>query len=239
MPSRKRSLNLAQKYIPGQKKSRESKNTEVSKPDVGLGELYCSPGNPEQQLDLLVVGHNPGATSFSQGHYYANPTNHMWPLLRQAGIVPGHYTYRDDIHCPAQCKVGFTSLMVGVSVTQSTSIPDRTVRSYKQPFYNSLVRHCARVSQNTTSNQPTPPKIIAFEGKRQWKLLFPPSYKTSNTSWGVWGIQIDRPMDWPVELKSSIVYLLPSSSGAAVMKKEERSMPYMQLGEMLKALRDD
>lgn len=49
-----------------------------------------------------------------------------------------------------------------------------------------------------------------------------------------YGVQTARPEGWPALLGKSIVYLLPSSSGAAAMSNEEREGPYVRLGELLK-----
>lgn len=52
----------------------------------------------------------------------------------------------------------------------------------------------------------------------------------------VYGIQQARPKDWPILLSKSILYLLPSSSGAAALTNEVRETPYIQLGELLQGV---
>lgn len=42
----------------------------------------------DRRLRCLIVGHNPSAHAWASGHYYSNPTNWMWRLLRETGIAP-------------------------------------------------------------------------------------------------------------------------------------------------------
>jgi TDG/mug DNA glycosylase family protein len=61
------------------------------------------------------------------------------------------------------------------------------------------------------------------------KTAPPPSSSSRLT----YGVQTDRPADWPPALKHSVVFLLPSSSGAAAMTTAEREGPYLALGQLL------
>lgn len=36
---------------------------------------------------LLLIGHNPSDHAWHSGHFYSNPTNRMWPLLRKSGCA--------------------------------------------------------------------------------------------------------------------------------------------------------
>lgn len=61
-------------------------------------------------LDLIFVGANPGIVSSQQRHYYANPRNAFWPLLRAAGFVPETFGYQDDAHV-LEHSIGLTDLV--------------------------------------------------------------------------------------------------------------------------------
>lgn len=74
----------------------------------GLREKY---GDPERPLRLVLVGHNPSAAAWRDGHYYSNPSNRMWSLLRNVKIIPEGYTAKDDDRCPSTCGIGFTDLV--------------------------------------------------------------------------------------------------------------------------------
>eukprot|EP01031_Cornospumella_fuschlensis_P029466 gene29466-35566_t len=114
----------------------------------GLGELYCTPGTEETRLKLVIVGHNPSHQAWTKGHYYANPSNRMWPLLRRAGIVPETFTADCDQLCPSICGVGFTDVMVGVGETDSSQFTDDALRACAAPFFRRLAAHCRRVLAN-------------------------------------------------------------------------------------------
>jgi hypothetical protein len=60
--------------------------------------------------------------------------------------------------------------------------------------------------------------------------------ESSKTTESRYGIQSSRPFDWPQELQKSILYLLPSTSGAAAMTNEERETPYLELGKLLQSM---
>lgn len=32
-----------------------------------------------------MVGHNPSTVAWATGHFYANPSNRFWPMLRSTG----------------------------------------------------------------------------------------------------------------------------------------------------------
>jgi TDG/mug DNA glycosylase family protein len=219
----------------------------------GLGEIYCSPGHEEGYLRLLIVGHNPSDISWARGHYYANPANRMWSMLRTAQIVPNYFSPVNDINCPVKCGVGFTDLMIGIPETKSCKFSPHDLSRWKSSLFERIESHINRVASN--HNQPPStcfPRIIAFAGVKQWKALFPANQKyhtSSQSSEKVerklagqkrpfvgmestavvesakkrsanhfqYGIQILRPPGWPESLMSSIVFVLPSSSGAAAL----------------------
>eukprot|EP01039_Chlorochromonas_danica_P000934 gene934-1016_t len=218
----------------------------VRDPPPRLRELFCSPGKMEKRLNLLIIGHNPSEKSWQAGHYYANPSNQMWPLLARAGIIPAHYNASCDQQCPESCGLGFTDVLYGVCETDSSKISDDEVRSYKSSFYARLVSHCHRVAHNTRMTpEECCPRIIAFAGVRQWKALFPKSHWRAKNGLArdqvrekeeLFGVRKVLPPDWPRELAGSTVFLLPSSSGAAPMTREQRQGPYMQLGTLVGGL---
>lgn len=218
-----------------------------------LGELYSSPGCKEVPLRLLIVGHNPSEQAWLKGHYYANPSNRMWHLLRKASIIPENFTAEKDQDCPSCCGVGFTDLMVGIPETKSNLFSDSEVSSYRSSFYSRLIGHVHRAASGAgIDNANAFPKVIAFSGVRQWRALFAEKpvgsskrkrqlhceddnidKSTKSNTNCTYGIQKELPSDWPVELEQSIVFLLPSSSGAAALTADARESPYLELGRLL------
>ena len=143
----------------------------------GLGDLFFSPYHVENTLRLLIVGHNPSEKSWQRGHYYANPANRMWSLLRLAKIVPSTFIHDNDIDCPSKCGVGFTDLMTGIPETKSSTFSLGDIAKWKKSLYHRIESHVIRVSRNLNmSLVQSCPKVIAFAGVRQWKALFPPNY---------------------------------------------------------------
>lgn len=236
------------------------------KRSIGLPEKYKSPNNLEKQLRCLLIGHNPSQRAWDDGHYYSNPSNRMWSILRDTKIIPNHFTFKHDDECPYLLGIGFTDLGFGIPETKSNLISDETANEWRHDLYKRIINHMKRcyesdednkshndnkdnednednvdnVDNKTKSYYDYYPKILAFTGVRQWKALFPKEYKkrslqeTSGKS--TYGIQLIRPIDWPKELNQSIVFLLPSTSGAAAMSNEIRINPYHELAELLQTI---
>lgn len=253
----------------------------------GLAELYHSnDSSPELPLILLIVGHNPSNQSWLKGHYYANPNNRMWSLLRQSGLAPSSFTCKNDKDCPGELGIGFTDLIVGIPETQSCKFSDSEVRNCSASLYKRIMDHMDRAASNCSiPTDESYPRVIAFSGVRQWKMLFPSKFDfnqssavtnkrsaiskffqpvsnysnnsniiikdkedyvetngciSNNSSNGKkkgiiqYGVQSLRPPGWPAALKDSIVFLLPSSSGAAALANEEREGPYLELSKMIR-----
>ena len=78
------------------------------------------------------------------------------------------------------------------------------------------------------------PCVVAFAGKRQYAHLFDAVAKKTH-----FGLQdpSSLPQGWPFRKTgpgATEVWVLPSSSGRAVMTKEAREGPYLELGERLR-----
>lgn len=61
-------------------------------------------------LDILIIGFNPGCNSASHGHHYAGPGNHFWKCLYQSGLVLEPLTFRDDIRL-MDFGIGLTNIV--------------------------------------------------------------------------------------------------------------------------------
>src|SRR5574338_687599 len=49
---------------------------------------------------IMIVGINPSLRSAEVGHHFAGPGNPFWRLLHAARLIPGAFTYADDIRLP-------------------------------------------------------------------------------------------------------------------------------------------
>lgn len=47
-------------------------------------------------LDILIVGINPGFMSAKEGHYYAGHGNHLWKCMYEAGLFRYPVDWRSD-----------------------------------------------------------------------------------------------------------------------------------------------
>lgn len=193
-----------------------------------LGELLNSPNRLEQPLRLIIVGHNPSQTSWNKGHYYANPSNRMWPILRKFGFVDDNTTCEEDFTCPYKFGIGFTDLGLEFAETNSLSISKQFLEKWRINLLDRLNNHVIRCSEVLNiGTDKCFPKIIAFAGIRQWKALFMKAPSKVN-----YGIQNDRPACWPKHLTKSIVFVVPSTSGAAAMATDDRERPYADLYQL-------
>jgi TDG/mug DNA glycosylase family protein len=126
-------------------------------------------------LRLIIVGHNPSEVSFHRGHFYANPTNWMWRILRETAIAPEAVRGADDDRLmPALAGVGFTDVGSGVPGTDSSQFTAADFAAWRQPFFERLGGHARRAAAavDCTCGRRGAPAIVAFAGKRQFAELF-------------------------------------------------------------------
>jgi TDG/mug DNA glycosylase family protein len=71
------------------------------------------PGLPDRlgpEIDLLLVGINPGLRSAALGHHFAGHGNRFWRLLHESGLIPDPLTFADDGRLP-EFGLGLTNLV--------------------------------------------------------------------------------------------------------------------------------
>ncbi|CAH1784768.1 unnamed protein product, partial [Owenia fusiformis] len=61
-------------------------------------------------LDIVIVGINPGLMAAYIGHHYAGPGNHFWKCLYQAGFIPEPMNCYDDERL-LEYGIGFTNIV--------------------------------------------------------------------------------------------------------------------------------
>lgn len=128
-------------------------------------------------------------------------------------IVQSKYSIEDQNILPSEMAIGFTD--VGLfEGSNAASFTDGFMKTWIPDFYRRLLAHSRRATGG--------PEFIAFAGKRQFKILF----ETGKIDIQ-YGEQTILPVNWP--LRDVRVWVLPSSSGRAVMTSLERSSPYTEL----------
>ncbi|KAG7221112.1 hypothetical protein INR49_017553 [Caranx melampygus] len=62
-------------------------------------------------LDILIIGINPGLLSAFKGHHYPNPGNHFWKCLFLSGLTNEQLNYMHDQSLPEKYSIGFTNMV--------------------------------------------------------------------------------------------------------------------------------
>ena len=71
----------------------------------------------DNPLSLLIVGHNPSQHSWESGHYFSQPTNSFWRLIKEAGLCSIEIGLNDD-YMVRNLSIGFTDV---IRITNSDS----------------------------------------------------------------------------------------------------------------------
>ena len=101
-----------------------------------------------RDLDILLVGINPGLRSAELGHHFAGVNNRFWSLLHDAAITPHRLSYDEDSRLPD----------FGVGLTNIAARPTRTSSEMKREDYD---RGRAALARKIRCCQP---KVVAFVG---------------------------------------------------------------------------
>ncbi|KAK3250451.1 hypothetical protein CYMTET_40180 [Cymbomonas tetramitiformis] len=197
--------------------------------------VHCT-HHPERRLRLLFIGHNPSEHAWASGNFYSNPTNRMWKLLRLGGIIPDEWGPEDNNNMPSMLGVGLTDLGTEPG-NDANSYKRAKMREWRSDLYGRLEAHLARVAAcsapGSAGDQRTEgrhsPAVVAFTGKRQYGQLFQPPLKRVTT-----GLQPpdSLPPGWPLPT-STEVWVLPSTSGRAVIPPGELEGVYIALGKRI------
>ncbi|EFJ51932.1 hypothetical protein VOLCADRAFT_116135 [Volvox carteri f. nagariensis] len=194
----------------------------------------------DQPLRLIIVGHNPSAHAWQSGHYYSNPSNHMWRLLVATGIAPSWVRgAQDDDRLPGAVGVGFLDVGCGHPGTDSSSFKSEVFLSWSRAFYTRLRDHMARAAASIgcTCGCCGAPCFVAFSGKRQFlELLNVDRAPRDRVKTVEHGPQVLLPREWPFPRTRTAVWVCSSTSGAAALTRQQREEPYRQLAEKLKGV---
>jgi TDG/mug DNA glycosylase family protein len=142
-------------------------------------------------VQVLLVGINPGVRSAITGHHFAGYSNRFWTLLWESGLVPERITYEDDDRLPdwgfgvtnliARPSPGIDSLRTAEYV-EGWAILERKIRRYR-------------------------PKLVAFVGVTLYRAILP----LLN------GAQIGRARKVPgpqdITIHGARLFVLPNPSG--------------------------
>ncbi|ODM88151.1 G/T mismatch-specific thymine DNA glycosylase [Orchesella cincta] len=125
----------------------------------GLSEEEVSrktlPDHITPNLDILMVGINPGMFAAFKGHHYAGPGNHFWKCLYLSGLVPEPMTADDDFNL-MRYGIGFTNIVA----RPTKGSADLTRREIKQG--------CQLLLEKIKKFRP---KVAVFNGKLIYEVF--------------------------------------------------------------------
>jgi G:T/U-mismatch repair DNA glycosylase len=195
------------------------------------------PHHAERPLQLVLVGMNPSRASWEQGFAYANPSNMLWQLLTGgplgvnqgsaafAGVLPAGLALAAQNELPATHGVGFTDLGL-VPESDAAAFSDAETRAMVPDLLRRLRAHARRAGRA--------PLLVAFTGVKQFRAVFAGQLPAKGAvPLGEW--LGERPPGWPFGAATR-VWVLPSSSGRAVLSHEQRARPYRELAQAFHAL---
>jgi TDG/mug DNA glycosylase family protein len=147
-------------------------------------------------IQVLLVGINPGVMSAASGHHFAGPSNRFWKLLYESGLVPERITHEHDRRLP-EWGFGMTNLVA----RPSPGIDDLKPQEYIDGW-RALEEKIARYR----------PAIVAFIGvtmyRALWKVIGPPP----PGGFGATGRIIPLGFQGPT-VHGARIFVLPNPSG--------------------------
>ena len=137
----------------------------------------------DHDLDVLLVGINPGLYTAAIGHHFGRPGNRFWPALHQSGFTDRQLAPWED-RLVLACGLGITNLVARTTATAAELSDDELARGA-----SSLRRKLRRYR----------PRVIAFLG-------LDAARRTLGNPKARIGLQ-------PEALEASVVWVLPNPSG--------------------------
>lgn len=113
------------------------------------------PDHLAENLDIVIIGINPGLFAAYKGHHYAGPGNHFWKCLYLSGLTPELMTADDDYKL-LNVGIGFTN-MVGRPTKGSADLTRKEIKEGSQILLEKL--------------QKFKPKIAVFNGKLIYEIF--------------------------------------------------------------------
>lgn len=113
------------------------------------------PDHLTPNLDIIIIGINPGLFAAYKGHHYAGPGNHFWKCLYLSGLTPEPMTADDDYKL-LNVGIGFTN-MVERATKGSADLTRKEIKRGSQVLLEKL--------------QKFKPKIAVFNGKLIYEVF--------------------------------------------------------------------
>ncbi|XP_063052086.1 G/T mismatch-specific thymine DNA glycosylase isoform X2 [Engraulis encrasicolus] len=164
-------------------------------------------------LDILIIGINPGLMSAYKGHHYPNPGNHFWKCLFLSGLTDEQLNYTHDEELPEKYGIGFTN-MVERTTPGSKDLSSKEIREGGRQLVEKLKQYR--------------PRIAAFNGKGIYEIFCKEIFgiTAKNLEFGL--------QPYKVPDTDTVCYLMPSSSPrcAQFPRAQDKVHFYIKLKEL-------
>ncbi|XP_055078530.1 G/T mismatch-specific thymine DNA glycosylase isoform X2 [Periophthalmus magnuspinnatus] len=172
----------------------------------------------EENLDILIIGINPGLLSAYKGHHYPNPGNHFWKCLFLSGLTDKQLNFLDDTSLPQKHGIGFTN-MVERTTPGSKDLSSKEIREGGKQLLEKLQKYR--------------PLIAAFNGKGIYEIFCKETFgvKAKNLEFGLQPYKIPQ--------TETVCFLMPSSSPrcAQFPRAQDKVHFYIKLKELRDGLK--
>ncbi|KAJ8249938.1 hypothetical protein COCON_G00231540 [Conger conger] len=166
-------------------------------------------------LDILIIGINPGLLSAFKGRHYPNPGNHFWKCLFLSGITEVQLNHMHDQSLPEKYGIGFTN-MVERTTPGSKDLTSQEFRDGGRILVEKVQKY--------------KPLIAVFNGKCIYEIF-------SKEIFGVKSKKLDFGLQpHKIPETDTVCYLMPSSSPRC--SQFPRAQDKVQFFLKLKDLRD-
>lgn len=164
-------------------------------------------------LDILIIGINPGLLSAYKGHHYPNPGNHFWKCLFLSGLTEEQLNYMHDHTLPERYGIGFTN-MVERTTPGSKDLSSKEIREGGRQLLEKLKKYR--------------PSIAAFNGKGIYEIFCKEVFGITpkNLEFGL--------QPYKIPDTETVCYLMPSSSPrcAQFPRAQDKVHFYIKLKEL-------
>ncbi|XP_044741735.1 uncharacterized protein LOC123302730 [Chrysoperla carnea] len=137
---------------PGKERKKHDRFNGMPEEEVSKRTL---PDHLTQNLDIIIIGINPGLFAAYKGHHYAGPGNHFWKCLYLSGLTPEQMSADEDYKL-LQVGIGFTN-MVQRATKGSADLTRKEIKEGSQILLEKL--------------QHFKPKIAVFNGKLIYEVF--------------------------------------------------------------------
>ncbi|XP_051817210.1 G/T mismatch-specific thymine DNA glycosylase isoform X2 [Antechinus flavipes] len=164
-------------------------------------------------LDIVIIGINPGLMAAYKGHHYPGPGNHFWKCLFMSGLSETQLNHMDDHTLPGKYGIGFTN-MVERTTPGSKDLSSKEFREGGRILVQKLQKY--------------QPRIAVFNGKCIYEIF-------SKEVFGVkvkkleFGLQPHKVPD-----TETLCYVMPSSSArcAQFPRAQDKVHYYIKLRDL-------